>query len=309
METIEGKATILIVDDISANIDMLSELLKDDYDIRVAKNGKKALEIIRKKNKIDLILLDVVMPDIDGYEVCKALKNDPSTQDIPIIFVTGNDSPVDEELGLNLGAVDYIKKPFHPKIVKIRVRNHIKLKLKSDMLEELSMCDSLTHVPNRRNFDESFKTKYRESLRDKVSLAVMMIDIDYFKPYNDNYGHGMGDETLIKVALALKNILKRPSDMVARYGGEEFVVILKDINTDGVKKVASSLIKVVENLKIPHNYSQVSKYLTVSIGASLKEVESDKSKETLLKEADEALYIAKKAGRNQYFIKNRASNF
>ena len=302
MEAIDNKATILIVDDASANIEILSDLLKDDYDIKVAKNGKKALEIVKKDKKIDLILLDVVMPDVNGYEVCKALKNNPSTQDIPIIFVTGNDSPVDEELGLNLGAVDYIKKPFHPKIAKIRVRNHIKLKLKSDMLEELSMCDSLTHVPNRRNFDRSFEIKYKESLRDKVSIAVMMVDIDYFKNYNDNYGHGMGDDALIKVALALKSILKRPSDMIARYGGEEFVIILKDIDKNGVNKVASSLIKAVENLKIPHEYSKIQKHITVSIGASLKDAQEDTSKEDMLKNADNALYRAKNEGRNRFVI-------
>lgn len=302
METVEDRAKILIVDDASANIEILSDLLRSDYDIKVAKSGRKALEIIDKDNKIDLILLDVIMQDINGYEVCKTLKNNPYTQDIPIIFVTGNDSPVDEEYGLNLGAVDYIKKPFHPKIAKIRVKNHIKLKLKSDMLEELSMCDSLTHIPNRRNFDENFDKKYKECARDKSSLSLMMIDIDFFKLYNDNYGHGMGDEALIKVASALENILKRPSDMVARYGGEEFVIILKDVDKSGAQKVASSLIEAVENLKIPHKYSQVKDHITISIGISLKESNDDKSKDDMLKEADDALYRAKENGKNRFVI-------
>lgn len=297
------KATILIVDDITTNIELLSDLLKDSYNLKVAKSGKKALEIARSYNKPDLILLDVVMPDINGYEVCKSLKNSTSTQNIPIIFVTGNDSLVDEEYGLNLGAVDYIKKPFHPTIVKIRVKNHIKLKLKGDMLEELSMCDSLTHIPNRRKFDKSFDIKYKEALRDKVSICLMMLDIDFFKLYNDNYGHGRGDEALVKVALALKNVLKRPSDMVARYGGEEFVIILKHVDLEGAKNIASMLLQAVQELKIVHKYSDASNYISISIGISFSSADNYKSKEILLQEADDALYDAKKAGRNQYLIK------
>lgn len=295
----EKKPTILIVDDAITNIELLSDLLIDEYSLKIAKNGQKALEIANSNHKPDLILLDVVMPDIDGYEVCKQLKSNISTQNIPIIFVTGNDSPVDEEYGLNLGAVDYIKKPFHPSIVKARVKNHIKLKLKSDALEELSMCDALTHIPNRRYFEEKYDTKYKESLRERVSLCVMMIDIDYFKQYNDNYGHGRGDDILTKVALALKYTLKRPSDMIARYGGEEFVVVLKDVNQDGAKKVALDMLETIRNLKIAHKYSRVSQYVTVSIGISLKDLDEGKDKEELLLEADKALYRAKSNGRDR----------
>ena len=304
MENInEKRATILIVDDATTNIEILYELLKNEYDIKAAKSGKKALEIARDYIKPDLILLDVVMPGIDGYEVCKTLKNNQSTQNIPIIFVTGNGSSVDEERGLNMGAVDYIRKPFHDSVVKARVKNHINLKLKSDMLEELSLCVGLSHIPNRRNFDERFDIKYKESQRDEVSFCVMMIDIDFFKLYNDNYGHGKGDEALVKVASALQKALKRPFDMVARYGGEEFVVLLKDIDIDGVKKVASLLIEDVQNLKIVHEYSNVSDYITISVGVAFKDANANVTKEALLKDADDALYIAKQNGKNRYFIK------
>ncbi len=303
MEVIKKrKATILIVDDIVANITLLSDLLKDEYDIKVAKDGKKALQIAGGYDKPDLILLDVVMPQMDGYEVCKILKSNISTQDIPIIFVTGNDSDVDEEYGLNLGAVDYVKKPFNPSIVKIRVKNHITLKLKSDMLEELSMCDALTHIPNRRNFNERFEVKYKESLRDKMSFAIMMIDVDHFKLYNDNYGHGKGDTALAKVALTLQKNLKRPFDMVARYGGEEFVVVLKDIDKEGVEKVAASLLESVQELKIPHEYSAASNYISISIGVSFKDITEEKPKDQLLEESYNALYEAKTTGRNRYVI-------
>ncbi|MGE4511629.1 MAG: diguanylate cyclase, partial [Sulfurimonadaceae bacterium] len=264
------KPTLLIVDDMAINIQMLSDLLKEDYRIKVAKSGAKALEILRESDGIDLILLDVVMPEMDGYEVCKILKNDPATQNIPVIFVTSNDTLENEEYGLNLGAVDYIKKPFHPMIVKIRVRNHINLKLKSDMLEELSMYDGLTHIPNRRYFNERYESEYKEALREKKSLAVMMIDIDSFKHYNDNYGHGKGDDALLRVANVLKESLKRPSDTVARYGGEEFVVVLKDTTKEGAQNIAQTLVSAVEALKLPHAYSQASEYVTISVGVAYK---------------------------------------
>lgn len=292
--------TILIVDDMATNIAILSDLLKDSYKIKVANSGQRALDLARAKEKPDLILLDIEMPQINGYAVCKELKSSSDTIDIPIIFVTAKNSAQDEEYGLNLGAIDYIKKPFHSAIIKIRIKNHLTLKIKSKKLEELSMCDSLTGISNRRFFNEILEKKYKETLRDAKSLAVIMIDIDYFKLYNDNYGHWMGDECLTKVALALKKTIKRPTDVVARYGGEEFVVLLKNIDKNGVQKVAQSLIDAVSNLKIAHEHSLVSKYVTISAGVSIKDEDSDISKDELLKEADKELYRAKDSGRNRF---------
>lgn len=191
MPEINQQPTILIVDDMITNILILSDLLKDEYDIKIAKSGLKAIEIANSQN-IDLILLDIEMPKMNGYEVCKNLKNSEKTKNIPIIFVTARNSETDEEEGLNLGAIDYITKPFNKTIVKLRVKNHIKLKEKTDLLEQLSMYDGLTNIKNRRFFDEIFEKSYYESRRKKTNLALMMIDIDFFKPYNDNYGHGKG---------------------------------------------------------------------------------------------------------------------
>lgn len=292
--------TILIVDDMATNIAILSDLLKDSYKIKVANSGQRALDLARAKEKPDLILLDIEMPQINGYAVCKELKSSSDTIDIPIIFVTAKNSAQDEEYGLNLGAIDYIKKPFHSAIIKIRIKNHLTLKIKSKKLEELSMCDSLTGISNRRFFNEILEKKYKETLRDAKSLAVIMIGIDYFKLYNDNYGHWMGDECLTKVALALKKTIKRPTDVVARYGGEEFVVLLKNIDKNGVQKVAQSLIDAVSNLKIAHEHSLVSSYVTISAGVSIKDEDSDISKDELLKEADNELYRAKDSGRNRF---------
>lgn len=292
--------TILVVDDMAANIAILSDLLKENYKVKIANNGKRALELAHAKEKPDLILLDIEMPLMSGYDVCKELKASSGTKDIPVIFVSAKTSANDEEYGLKLGAIDYIKKPFHPAIVKIRVKNHIELKLKSAKLEELSMCDSLTGISNRRFFEEALEKKHKEMQRESGTLALIMIDIDFFKPYNDNYGHWQGDEALTKVARALKKTIKRPTDVVARYGGEEFVVILKNCDKDGAKKMANSLVEAVRELQLEHKFSSVASHVTISAGVAFREKESNCSKEELLKEADEQLYRAKESGRDRY---------
>lgn len=296
------KPTILVVDDMTTTLLLIHDLLKDTYEVKIAKSGTKALEILESPNDIDLILLDIEMPDINGYDVCKRIKNNETIKNIPIIFITGRTSQEDEEYGLNLGAIDYITKPFNKAIVKLRIKNYLDLKIKNDMLEKLSMYDGLTNIRNRRFFDETFEKTFNEIKRDKKSLAVLMIDIDFFKPYNDNYGHGQGDETLRKVAKALEKTIKRASDFVARYGGEEFVILLKDINKDGVEAVANNLLNAVRELKITHEFSKIENYVTVSIGASYYNSSSDITKLELLLKADETLYSVKNSGRNNFAI-------
>jgi diguanylate cyclase (GGDEF)-like protein len=296
------KPTILVVDDMTTTLLLLHDLLKDTYEVKIAKSGTKALEILESPNDIDLILLDIEMPDINGYDVCRKIKNNETIKNIPIIFITGRTSQEDEEYGLNLGAIDYITKPFNKAIVKLRIKNYLDLKIKNDMLEKLSMYDGLTNIRNRRFFDETFEKTFSEIKRDKKSLAVLMIDIDFFKPYNDNYGHGQGDETLRKVAKALEKTIKRASDFVARYGGEEFVILLKDINKDGVEAVANNLLNAVRELKITHEFSKIENYVTVSIGASYYNSSSDITKLELLLKADETLYNVKNSGRNNFAI-------
>ena len=296
------KPTILVVDDMTTTLLLLHDLLKDTYEVKIAKSGTKALEILESPNDIDLILLDIEMPDINGYDVCKRIKNNETIKNIPIIFITGRTSQEDEEYGLNLGAIDYITKPFNNAIVKLRIKNYLNLKIKNDMLEKLSTYDGLTNIRNRRYFDETFEKTFSEIKRDKKSLAVLMIDIDFFKPYNDNYGHGQGDETLRKVAKALEKTIKRASDFVARYGGEEFVILLKDINKDGVEAVANNLLNAVRELKITHEFSKIENYVTVSIGVSYYNSSSDITKLELLLKADETLYNVKNSGRNNFAI-------
>ena len=296
------KPTILVVDDMTTTLLLLHDLLKDTYEVKIAKSGTKALEILDAPNDIDLILLDVEMPDINGYDVCKRIKNNETIKNIPIIFITGRTSQEDEEYGLNLGAIDYITKPFNKTITKLRLKNYLEMKIKNDILEKISMYDALTNIRNRRFFDETFEKTFSEIKRDKKSLAVLMIDIDFFKPYNDNYGHGQGDETLRKVAKALEKTIKRASDFVARYGGEEFVILLKDINKDGVEAVANNLLNAVRELKITHEFSKIENYVTVSIGVSYYNSSSDITKLELLLKADETLYNVKNSGRNNFAI-------
>lgn len=295
--------TILIVDDMTTNILILSDLLKDEYDIKVAKNGEKAIEIVNSQN-IDLILLDVEMPNLNGYEVCKILKASDKTKNIPIIFITARSSETDEEKGLDLGAIDYVTKPFSKTIVKLRIRNHIKLKEKTNLLEQLSMYDSLTNIKNRRFFDEIFEKIYQETKRDKTNLALIMIDIDHFKSYNDNYGHGKGDRALQEVAQSISNTLNRPNDLVARYGGEEFVALIKDLSSEGLVTIANNILNSIRDLKIKHDYSDVSTYLTASMGIAHFDANNKVSKIKILMAADENLYKIKNSEKNNFLITN-----
>ncbi|TVR85463.1 MAG: PleD family two-component system response regulator [Spirochaetaceae bacterium] len=303
MNAEKQQQTILVVDDEPANIQALGSLLKDEYRIQVANSGEKALAIVRDETQQlpDLILLDIQMPGIDGYEVCRRLKEDSRTDGIVVIFVTARDAVSDEELGLKLGAVDYISKPISPAIVRARVETHMNLKRKTDMLERYALLDGLTGIHNRRYFDEQLEKELARNLREGYPLSVIMMDIDHFKEYNDNYGHGAGDKCLQKVAHALTDTLSRPGDTLCRYGGEEFVVLLPDSDATGARVVAERLREAVEALSLTHEYSAASPVVTLSLGvASVEPAGQQKGgAESLLKRADEALYAAKRAGRNR----------
>lgn len=298
------KATILIVDDTPVNIQVLSGILKNDYHLKVANNGVKAIEIARSGEKIDLILLDIVMPGMDGYQVCRKLKDNSNTNKIPIIFVTARNDVDDEEAGFNLGAVDYIIKPFHPVIVKVRIRNQISLKLKSDLLEDLAQIDGLTQVYNRRHLNAQLPIIFEECWRWEKFFSLVMIDVDYFKNYNDNYGHGMGDLCLIEIAKCLKSHISLiKGALIARYGGEEFVLVLPEIGISEAVSLLKIIIKSVENLQIHHDYSAVSDYITISAGlAILTSFAAPSSFSDMLAIADKALYLAKNNGRNQMAV-------
>jgi PleD family two-component response regulator len=197
------KQTILIVDDNPTNIHDLAVGLKKEYRIKIATNGEKALEIVKSSDPPDIVLLDVMMPVMDGYAVCSLIKADERTGAIPVIFITSKDNSEDELQGLAQGAVDYISKPFNFSVVMARVQTHLELKRKNDLLQELAMLDGLTEIPNRRSFDNSLEMEWRRSQRAERPLALIMADVDHFKRYNDRYGHTSGDKCLRQVAQAV----------------------------------------------------------------------------------------------------------
>lgn len=291
---------LLIVDDDPYNIHLLANIFNEDYDISFATNGKKALELALKE-KPDLILLDVVMPEMNGYEVCKQLKDNPDTLEIPIIFVTAHSDATEEIRGLEIGAVDYISKPFSPSIVKIRVQNQIELKLLQDKLMQLATTDGLTRIANRRYFDQKLDEEWNRALRMQQPLTVVMLDVDWFKKYNDYYGHLIGDECLKQVAKLLEESCQRNIDFVARYGGEEFAMILPETLEPLVvmKKVFSTL----DALAIPHAMSEYGQ-ITFSAGISTHIPHNNERPSILVRQADEALYMAKHQGRNQAVVFN-----
>jgi len=296
------KATILVVDDTPDNLTLLSSLLKDEYKVKVANSGEKALKIAAASQPPDLILLDIMMPVMDGYEVCRRLQDDPVTRRIPIIFVTAKREIEDEKIGLDLGAVDYISKPYSIPIVKARVRAHVRHKQQADMLESMAMIDALTHIPNRRRFNDILDSEWRRSCRKGSPLSLLMVDIDFFKPYNDHYGHGRGDICLAQVAEALAAVVNRPGDLAARYGGEEFTAVLPHTDEEGARHIAEQFRVVLESLAIPHAHSSVANHVTVSIGVASAVCSEQFAASELLLIADRALYQAKKAGRNRVVV-------
>jgi diguanylate cyclase (GGDEF)-like protein len=290
------KNSVLIVDDESANIIALTHILSPEYVVYAATDGPEALETA-KEYAPDVILLDIVMPGMDGYEVFSRLKSEEKTRGIPVIFVTGLGNNEDEEKGLNLGAADYISKPFGPAIVKLRVHNLIKTLNMIDTIKRLSETDQLTGLSNRRIFDYRLRLVWEHAKRDKTPLSIFMIDIDHFKKYNDQYGHLQGDTALQAVARAIEQPLKRAVDFLARWGGEEFIALLPDTDPHGALTVAENIRKNVEATLIPGAGGGTTS-LTVSIGVNTHTPTPECSVRDFIAGADQALYAAKNAGRN-----------
>lgn len=290
---------ILIVDDVPDNIRLLSRMLAEEgHQISAATSGHEALELAGICLP-DLILLDIMMPEMDGYEVIAALKADPLLCDIPVIFITALADAENETHGLSLGAVDYISKPFQEAVVRLRVRTHLEIKRQRDLLDRLCRLDGLTGIPNRRAFEEQFDREWRRASRSQSLLATAMVDIDHFKEFNDTYGHLGGDTCLREVATVLDQRLNRGGDFVARYGGEEFICLLYGVDANGLYGIGEKLRAAVEALRIPHAASRVSPWVTVSIGAAICRPSQEMLPVTLIEAADAELFAAKRAGRNQ----------
>lgn len=292
---------ILIIDDNVPNIRLLATVLADKATILFATNGARGLQIARKKRP-QLILLDLQMPDMNGYEVCRELKNDPATQECVVIFVTGNTNSEAEVAGLEAGAVDYLTKPLNPPIVRARVQTQLTLKQNAEMLQQLASRDGLTGLYNRRYFDHQLGIEWRRHQRQELPLSLALIDVDHFKAYNDGYGHQEGDACLRQVAQVLAQCTRRPGELVSRYGGEEFVAVLPATTVDEGGRYGTWLCTQMQARQLRHAFSATAEHVTVSIGVATLIPSPGVDASVLLSQADNALYKAKQQGRNQALV-------
>jgi len=301
MSETDLRPRLLVVDDAPGNIRVLRNLLKDEARVFFATSGRDALASARTEQP-DLILLDVMMPDMDGYEVCRALKSDPATQDIPVIFVTGLAETTDETRGLEAGAIDYITKPFVPAVVRMRVRNHLALRrvtnelhvLNAELLR-LATTDALTGVSNRRHFFELVTEEAQRMRRYRRPAALFMLDLDHFKRLNDGHGHDVGDRALVETAATVRQTL-RTHDLFGRLGGEEFAGFLPETDFTQAVMVCERLREFIATIRVPTAGEPAR--LTASIGVVALDAEQETA-EAALKRADQAMYAAKQGGRNR----------
>lgn len=325
-----SSARIMVVDDSRVAQAAMENVLRGEgfSQLDIAGSAGEALEILglspgqgdTKTQPVDLILLDIIMPDMDGIKTCRVIKAAEHLRDIPVIMVTAREDLESLSQAFQAGAMDYITKPIVEVELVARIGSALALKREIDWrkqrerelleitnelaqanhkLRQVSSMDGLTGVPNRRYFNENLDREWRRATRQGQSLGLVMVDIDQFKAYNDSYGHLEGDQCLAKVAEALAGGIKRAGDMVARYGGEEFVVLLPAVDADGARVMAEKLRRAVHELAIDHPASSVSKVVTVSLGVAAGPVEQGSGPEDLINAADQALYRAKANGCNR----------
>lgn len=295
----EARPQLLIVDDQPLNIRLFHQIFHADHEVFFATSGEGALEFCQT-NTPDLILLDVIMPGLNGYEVCRRLKKDERTRQIPVIFVTAKSDVAEEEDGLAAGAVDFIAKTASANVMRARVGTLLALKRQSDLLRRMARVDALTGLANRRHFDETLSSEWRRCTRSGKPLSLALIDIDHFKLFNDHYGHQAGDSCLQQVSACLKAGFVRSHDLVARYGGEEFACVMPGTSLEGADAKAQALEKAVRALRIPHVKSTVAGgILTISLGVAVATPNVGDECAALILCADRSLYLAKDSGRGQ----------
>lgn len=313
--------SILIVDDDTTIIQILGRALSGLGRLRFAKRGQDAVRLATEETP-DLLLLDAQLPDISGTQVWDALRGRPEFENVPMIFITSQGDEASEESGLTIGAMDFIVKPVRPAIVVARARTQLRLKAALDRLRQMATTDGLTGLANRRAFDERLASEWGRVWRNRRPISLLMIDVDYFKRFNDTYGHPAGDKVLAAVAGAVKSRASRPGDFAARYGGEEFVVVLPETDASGARVVAQSVGDAVAALALPHSGGIEGK-VSVSIGGASFDMESrgwpaiesgqaapvvptvadPRVLQQLLGAADAALYAVKASGRSAVLVK------
>lgn len=281
-------AHILIVDDDPLNRVVLDNTLSDEYSISLCASGEEAVSYL-ESNTVDLIISDIRMPGMSGYDLLEKLKEKQSTYSIPFIIISASNSYNDEAKGLEMGAMDYITKPFSPVIVKARVKNHLAIKQKNDLLEKLAAIDGLTEIPNRRLLDETLTSYWHGCSQNHEPFSLFLVDIDYFKEFNDTYGYAAGDECLIKVAQALNESSRKYDGFVARYDGVRFAALQKGKNKEQISLFAKQMHDVIDALKIPHKSSPICAHVSISIGVVHIDRDFSGSDQKVLKTADDAL--------------------
>lgn len=293
-----GPPKLLLVDDQIETIELLEGILGEHYQLHFALDGETALALALALIP-DLILLDVLLPGGNGFEVLTRLKADPLTASIPVIFITGLTDAQAETRGLQLGAADYLTKPINPAVARARIENHLALKQARDQLLALADSDGLTGIANRRSFDAALAAAHVRHLRSGAPLGLLLIDIDHFKEFNDSAGHVAGDDCLRAIAAALRGALAHHGDLAARYGGDEFAALLAEVDpVEGIAPVAADIAARVQRLAIPHPASPLAAWVTLSIGGSASRCGPGSTPTQLLVHADAQLYRAKRAGRN-----------
>ena len=294
---IEEKNSLLIVDDEKMNLKILTHILGADYNIYTASNGISAIKKAREYMP-DVILLDIIMPEMDGYQAITELKKIEKIRNIPVIFISSLVSNEEEEKGLALNAADYILKPFRATLVKLRVRNQIQIVNQLRAIERLGMIDPLTNMPNRRSFDERLCLEWNHAIREHMPISLLIMDLDKFKNLNDTYGHQKGDIVLQTIAKIFPHSYKRSGDFAARWGGEEFVVLLPNTPLTGAIDIAEKIRSDVENSEIICPDGSILR-TTLSIGVNSQIPTKSCHVDEFINKADKALYAAKDAGRNR----------
>ena len=289
--------TVLLAADSAEEIELVGEQLQQDFNVLFARSGQQAISLATESDQIDMVIADVDLSDVDGYEVCARLKAQFSRENMPIILLGCADEK-EVERGLDIGASDYILKPFSLTATLTRIKRHLELKVKTDLLSELAALDGLTCLSNQAAFAERLDVEWRRGVRDYHPLSLLQINLDKFNAFNEEYGYGVGDECLRKVAAAMDASCSRAADMVARLGSDEFAAILPGNDLNSALTVAERICMAVKQLGITNSFTP-SGSVTVSIGVATVEPSQDGHYQQLLDEAEEMLFRSRQLGGDQ----------